>query len=265
MEPVSNPSDPGSSVPAPTHVPSGTATHVASGTATHPLRARFLISAARLDQCPDDEVTEVAFVGRSNAGKSSVLNRFGGQRQLARVSRTPGRTQLLNFFSVDEGGRFVDLPGYGYASAPLATRQRWQRELERYLTRRPNLRGMVLVTDIRHPLKDTDLHMIDWARASVLPILVLLNKCDKLRSGARQKAVLEARRELHAAANVDPTAQLSILAFSAEDGTGLPAALGWVRARLADTSGTRELGDDDGDPDDDSYDGPYNDSHDADD
>ena len=213
------------------------------------MRASFLISAARLDQCPEDDVTEVAFVGRSNAGKSSVLNRFGGQRQLARVSRTPGRTQLLNFFSVDEGGRFVDLPGYGYASAPLATRQRWQRELERYLTRRPNLRGMVLVTDIRHPLKDTDLHMIDWASASVLPVLVLLNKCDKLRSGARQKAVLEARRELQAAATVDPTAQLSILAFSAEDGTGLAAALGWVRARLADTGGARDVGEADLDED----------------
>ncbi len=197
------------------------------------LHATFLVSAARLDQCPDDDVPEIAFVGRSNAGKSSVLNCLSAHKQLARVSRTPGRTQLLNFFSIAEGGRFVDLPGYGYASAPLATRQRWQKELERYLTRRPNLQGLVLVTDIRHPLKDTDLHMIDWARSALLPTLALANKCDKLRSGARQAALLEKRRELEAATNVDSDAQLSVLAFSAQDGTGLPDALRWIRARLA--------------------------------
>ena len=201
--------------------------------AVHALRASFLVSAARLDQCPDDLVPEVAFVGRSNAGKSSVLNRLSGERQLARVSRTPGRTQLLNFFSLSEGGRFVDLPGYGYASAPLQTRQRWQRELERYLTHRPNLRGMVLVTDIRHPTKDTDLHMIDWARAATLPTLVLLNKCDKLRSGARRTATLTAQRELGAAQSVDANAMLSVLMFSAEDGTGMGEALRWIRERLA--------------------------------
>ena len=197
------------------------------------LRATFLVSAARLDQCPNDDVAEIAFVGRSNAGKSSVLNCLSAQKQLARVSRTPGRTQLLNFFTITEGGRFVDLPGYGYASAPLATRQRWQKELERYLTRRPNLQGLVLVTDIRHPLKDTDLHMIDWARSALLPTLVLANKCDKLRSGARQTALLAKRRELDAATDIDADAQISVLAFSAQDGTGLPDALRWIRARLA--------------------------------
>ena len=160
---------------------------------TVPLRAEFLISAARFDQCPDDDEPEVAFVGRSNAGKSSVLNRLAGKHALARVSRTPGRTQLINMFNVLAGGRLVDLPGYGYAAAPHAVRERWQEELDRYLNSRANLAGLVLVADVRHPPKPLDLALARWSGEVDLPLLMLLNKSDKLKHGARQNALLLAQ------------------------------------------------------------------------
>lgn len=191
--------------------------------ANAPLRATFLVSAARFDQCPDDDLPEVAFVGRSNAGKSSVLNRLAGQHALARVSRTPGRTQLINFFSVPAGGRLVDLPGYGYAEAPHAVRERWQRELDRYLNSRSNLVGLVLVADIRHPLKELDLALAQWSAELPLPLLVLLNKSDKLRSGAQHTALLQGSKTLENC----PLAQVRI--FSARDGDGLHEVAAIVR------------------------------------
>ena len=123
-------------------------------------QARFLISAAKLSQAPADEGLEVAFAGRSNAGKSSALNTLCQQRNLARTSKTPGRTQLLNFFALDEQRRLVDLPGYGYAKVPETIKLQWQKELAAYLEQRQSLRGVILLMDVRHPLKDFDRHFV---------------------------------------------------------------------------------------------------------
>lgn len=158
-------------------------------------QARFLISAAKVDQCPEDQGYEVAFAGRSNAGKSSALNTLT-HANLARTSKTPGRTQLLNFFSLDDERRLVDLPGYGYAKVPIPLKQHWQKHLEAYLGSRECLAGVVLMMDIRHPLTDFDRMMLDWAQASRLPIHVLLTKADKLAYGAAKNALLKVRKEV---------------------------------------------------------------------
>jgi GTP-binding protein len=128
-------------------------------------QSTFMLSAAKVDQCPDDEGFEVAFAGRSNAGKSSALNTLT-HASLARTSKTPGRTQLLNFFKLDDERRLVDLPGYGYAKVPIPLKQHWQRHLEAYLGGRESLKGLILMMDIRHPMTDFDLLMLDWAVAS---------------------------------------------------------------------------------------------------
>ncbi|MCY1285136.1 putative GTP-binding protein EngB [compost metagenome] len=158
-------------------------------------QASFLISAAKVDQCPDDIGLEVAFAGRSNAGKSSALNALT-HANLARTSKTPGRTQLLNFFRLDDQRRLVDLPGYGYAKVPIPLKLHWQQHLEAYLSSRNSLAGVVLMMDIRHPLTDFDRLMLDWAQASRLPIHVLLTKADKLAFGAAKNALLKVRREV---------------------------------------------------------------------
>ena len=189
-----------------------------------PLASEFLTSADRLDACPRDDVAEVAFAGRSNAGKSSTLNRLTGRRQLARVSKTPGRTQLINFFTVNEGGRLVDLPGYGYARAAKSRQQAWGEAVDQYLNRRPNLVGLVLVIDARHPLKPFDRDMINWCAARSLPLLTLLNKADKLKRGERAKV----RRSVEA--EVPPGTRT--LLFSAVTGMGAVEAIAAVRERL---------------------------------
>lgn len=145
-------------------------------------RAAFLLSAAALEQLPLDAGAEVAFIGRSNAGKSSALNTITGIKGLARISKTPGRTQLINFFALDDNRRFVDLPGYGYAKVPLAVKKRWEDTVNNYLQQRQCLRGLVLVMDIRHPLKRLDLQLIEWAAKCDLPVHVLLTKVDKLKT-----------------------------------------------------------------------------------
>ncbi|MDO9475621.1 MAG: ribosome biogenesis GTP-binding protein YihA/YsxC [Pseudohongiella sp.] len=155
--------------------------------------AKFVISAAKLSGCPLDSQREVAFAGRSNAGKSSSINSLTRQGQLARASKTPGRTQLINFFMVAEGKYLVDLPGYGYAKVPLAVKDNWQVHLEHYLNKREALAGLVLVTDIRHVFKDFDLMMIDWARNNQIPLHIILTKSDKLKRGAIQDALRTAR------------------------------------------------------------------------
>lgn len=160
-------------------------------------KAQFLISAARADQCPPDEGLEVAFVGRSNAGKSSALNCLT-RASLARTSKTPGRTQLLNFFSLDEERRLVDLPGYGYAKVPIPVKQHWQQHLEAYLTKRTSLAGIVLLMDIRHPLTPFDNMMLEWAQVSGMPVHILLTKADKLARGAAHSALLKTKQALHA-------------------------------------------------------------------
>jgi GTP-binding protein len=167
--------------------------------------ARFLKSAPAPAQAPPDQGAEVAFAGRSNAGKSSALNAITGQRSLARTSKTPGRTQLLNFFDVGEHRRLVDLPGYGYAQVPMAVKQRWQAELARYLQERRCLRGLVLLMDVRHPLTEYDCQLLDWCNQAQLPVHVLLTKADKLKRGPASAALHRVRRalgELHPGSTV---------------------------------------------------------------
>ena len=162
----------------------------------------FQTSAATLEDCPADSSAEVAFAGRSNAGKSSAVNVITSLPQLARTSKTPGRTQLINFFFIEEGKYLVDLPGYGYAKVPLEKRDKWQFELEKYLRRRKALVGLILLSDIRHPLKKFDRMMIEWAVQADLPLHLLLTKADKLKHGATQKTLLEVEKELTAFDNV---------------------------------------------------------------
>ncbi len=165
-----------------------------------PLRynsARFNKSAAKLQQCPEDIGAEVAFAGRSNAGKSSAINTLTNNTKLARTSKTPGRTQLLNFFDLNlEGVRLVDLPGYGFAKVPVEMKLQWQRHLGAYLEQRQCLRGVVLVMDIRHPMKEFDQMMMEWCAASQLPLHVLLTKADKLKKGPAQSTLLQLQKQL---------------------------------------------------------------------
>ena len=176
--------------------------------------ARFQTSAARLSQCPADEGSEVAFCGRSNAGKSSAINALTGQKGLARTSKTPGRTQLINFFELTDTHRLVDLPGYGYARVPMSVKDHWHAHLDDYLRSRSSLRGLVLLMDIRHPLKPFDEMMIDWSRQSGLPMHILLTKADKLKRGAQQNTLLKVSRQLE-------DSDISIQVFSALKNTGL--------------------------------------------
>jgi len=143
----------------------------------------FLTSAARLEQAPPDRGWEVAFAGRSNAGKSSAINALCGRKSLTRISKTPGRTQLLNFFRVDDERRLVDLPGYGYAKVAEAVKLQWQGFMADYLTRRECLYGLILLMDIRHPLTDYDCNMLDWNTEHGIPTHILLTKADKLKRG----------------------------------------------------------------------------------
>ena len=159
-------------------------------------QATFQISAAKVDQCPDDIGHEVAFAGRSNAGKSSALNTLT-HASLARTSKTPGRTQLLNFFRLDDERRLVDLPGYGYAKVPIPLKLHWQKHLEAYLGSRESLRGLILMMDIRHPLTEFDQMMLDWSAASEMPMHILLTKADKLAFGAAKNALLKVQQEIH--------------------------------------------------------------------
>jgi GTP-binding protein len=196
------------------------------------LEATFLTSAPDLKRCPPNGGAEVAFAGRSNAGKSSVLNQLTGNRRTAKVSKTPGRTQLMNFFDVRTGGRMVDLPGYGYAKAGKEAQKNWQSAVNHYLSYRDALVGIVLVMDIRHPNQAFDKQMLHWASASELPIRVLLNKADKLGSGA-QKQELNKMRNLY---QEHPTA--SFQTFSASRGTGKPELIATLLDWLALTIDT---------------------------
>ncbi|MCB1631226.1 MAG: YihA family ribosome biogenesis GTP-binding protein [Pseudomonadales bacterium] len=181
-----------------------------------------MLSAARLAQCPTDHGAEVAFAGRSNAGKSSAINTICAQTKLARTSKTPGRTQQINFFALDEQRRLVDLPGYGFARIPEELRRAWGRLVEGYLRERQSLAGIVLLMDVRHPLKEQDRQLIRWAAALAIPLHVLLTKSDKLARGAAKSALLAVSREL---ATVPAT---TVQLFSALDGSGIDEA----RARL---------------------------------
>lgn len=167
-----------------------------SAAARYYRRARFLTSAAQPKSAPPDEGHEIAFAGRSNAGKSSAINVLCDQQGLARTSRTPGRTQLLNFFQLDEQRRLVDLPGYGYAQVAVSIKKEWQRSLAKYLERRECLAGLVVLSDVRHPLKELDRQLIEWAVSIPLPVHVLLTKTDKLNRKASGSTLAGAREYL---------------------------------------------------------------------
>ncbi|MBS0347014.1 MAG: YihA family ribosome biogenesis GTP-binding protein [Proteobacteria bacterium] len=158
--------------------------------------AQFEISIAKASGLPAPRGAEIAFAGRSNAGKSSAINTLANHTRLAYVSKTPGRTQLINFFRLQNGAVLVDLPGYGYAEVPEAVRRQWQHLLEDYLTRRPNLIGLVLIMDSRHPLKELDRTMIGWFAPSGRPIHVLLTKSDKLTRSEAAATLAAVRKEL---------------------------------------------------------------------
>ncbi|MFU8837271.1 MAG: ribosome biogenesis GTP-binding protein YihA/YsxC [Thiohalomonadaceae bacterium] len=159
-------------------------------------QAAFLTSANALTQLPPDQGSEVAFAGRSNAGKSSALNTITGQRGLARTSKTPGRTQLINFFAIGPEQHLVDLPGYGYAKVPLSVKRHWQQVLADYLRTRKALRGLILLMDIRHPFKDFDQQMLDWCNQQRMPVHILLTKADKLGRGAAGNTLQQVRKQL---------------------------------------------------------------------
>lgn len=180
--------------------------------------ATFILSAAKLGQCPADVGVEVAFAGRSNAGKSSAINAICDHNKLARASKTPGRTQQINFFALAEDKRLVDLPGYGFARVPLEVRAQWTRLVENYLGKRRSLAGIVLLMDVRHPLKDQDRDLIGWTAALGIPLHVLLTKADKLSRGPGKSTLIAVRREL---ASIPAT---TVQLFSALSGEGIDEA-----------------------------------------
>jgi GTP-binding protein len=179
-------------------------------------QARFLESAATFSQCPPDDGAEVAFAGRSNAGKSSAINALTRNSKLARTSKVPGRTRLINFFELSERYRLVDLPGYGYAKVPQAVKKQWHQHLDHYLQSRESLRGLVLVMDVRHPLREFDQQMIEWTAAVNLPLHALLTKADKLKKGAAGSTLATVKKEIQATSDLH-SAQL----FSSTKKTGL--------------------------------------------
>lgn len=193
--------------------------------------ATFLLSVAQTTQLPPDHGAEVAFAGRSNSGKSSALNAITGRKGLARVSKTPGRTQLINFFTLPQGQALVDLPGYGYAAVPAKVRAGWEALLGGYLRDRQALRGVVLIMDCRHPLTELDHVLLDFCRHAGRPVHVLLSKSDKLVRSERLK-VLEAVHDHLKALSSDFGVQL----FSAHSGEGLEEARARVIAWLGLTA-----------------------------
>ncbi|WP_323813342.1 ribosome biogenesis GTP-binding protein YihA/YsxC [Cellvibrio sp. NN19] len=180
-------------------------------------KAYFTKSAPSIRECPPETGAEVAFAGRSNAGKSSAINALTNQK-LARTSKTPGRTQLINFFNVGEDQRLVDLPGYGYAKVSREQKDKWQRDLSEYLQKRQSLKGLVLLMDIRHPLQEFDTTMLDWAVRGNMPVHILLTKADKLSRMQANNSLFAVQKQLKQA-KLDQ--QVSIQCFSALKYAGL--------------------------------------------
>jgi GTP-binding protein len=175
--------------------------------------AKFICSAVTPGQYPPDDFPEVAFAGRSNVGKSSLINKILNRKKLVRTSKTPGRTQLLNFFEINELWRFVDLPGYGYAKVPVEIKKRWRPMVESYLTSRVNLRGMVWLLDIRREVSKEDLHLWDWLQAKQVPVIIVVTKADKLSKNKRNKQAASIAKSLGRKAQ-------ELIQFSATSGEG---------------------------------------------
>jgi GTP-binding protein len=180
----------------------------------------FIKSATKPAHYPAETLSEIAFAGRSNVGKSSLINVLVNRKNLVRTSNTPGRTQLINFFRINNSFTFVDLPGYGFAKVPLAIKQEWGPMIENYLSRRENLRGVVLILDLRRSPSDEDLRMLQWLRAREIPPLIVVTKCDKLSKNQRAKQVAVIAREIRMAAG-------ELLLFSALSREGLDPI--WAR------------------------------------
>ncbi len=181
----------------------------------------FLTSASSAKSLPPDEGNEIAFAGRSNAGKSSAINRLCQQKGLARTSKTPGRTQLINFFTVGNSNKLADLPGYGYAKASQSKQRQWLALLEYYFTHRKALKGTIIVMDIRHPLQDSDQKMIDWCLHYQCPVHILLNKSDKLSRNQAHSQLIQTEKKLPIHSQIPVSIQL----FSAQSGEGMDDAI----------------------------------------
>ena len=188
----------------------------------------FLLGAAEPHQFPQDDLVEIAFAGRSNVGKSSAINAICNRRKLARTSKSPGRTQQINFFSMGDTARLADLPGYGFAQVPLAIKKKWQDTIHNYLADRENLRVLVLLMDIRHPLTDLDWQMVNWASDSDLPTQILLTKADKFKRGKVASTVLNVEKQLNSVPG-----QFAVEPFSSESYVGVNE----MRAQLAEWVG----------------------------
>lgn len=182
-------------------------------------QAAFLLSAAELKQLPQDSGNEVAFIGRSNSGKSSAINTITGIKNLAIASKTPGRTQTINLFTLDENNRLVDLPGYGYTKAPITVSQRWMETVNNYLKTRKCLRGLILIMDIRHPLKEQDVRLLEWSVQCKLPVHILLTKSDKLKRNPALNTLKQVQEEINKYGDL-----VSVQLFSSHDQTGLDEA-----------------------------------------
>jgi GTP-binding protein len=179
-------------------------------------KAEFLLSVANLDQLPPDLGIEVGIIGRSNAGKSSILNQLTQNKSLARVSKTPGRTQHINLFGLDKQRRIADLPGYGYAKVPPAMKEHWQKVLDEYLRTRECLKGLLLVMDIRHPLKEFDQQLLEWCDQSDIATHILLNKSDKLSGSVVKQTEILVKKHIETYHNT-----VTVQAFSAMKGVGI--------------------------------------------
>ncbi|MBI2952362.1 YihA family ribosome biogenesis GTP-binding protein [bacterium] len=190
------------------------------------LTAEFVLSAARRDQLPRDRLPEVAFAGRSNVGKSSLLNALLRRKRLAQTSSTPGKTRLLNCYRINDAFYFVDLPGYGYARVPVAERRAWGQIVEDYVTHRQTLRGIVHLLDARHDPTRQDAEMMAWLLSLQIPFLPVATKSDKLSGSQLQRQLKEVHASLSSAGN------LSVLPCSARTGAGLPELWRWIEGIL---------------------------------
>jgi len=196
-------------------------------------KAVFLTTVANLRDLPQDSLREIAFAGRSNAGKSSAINTLAGRVRLAFVSKTPGRTQHLNYFTLEEGKYFVDLPGYGFAKAPEAIRSQWEGLIGPYLSKREQLAGLVVIMDSRRPFTDLDIRLIDWFRPTGRPIHILLSKADKLSRQEQTKVLRSVQAEI---ATWGDAELYSVQLFSSLKKTGVEEAeqvlAGWLDIEL---------------------------------
>ena len=206
--------------------------------------AEFLFSAPDLSRCPAEGGAEVAFAGRSNAGKSSAINTLTGNKKLARTSKTPGRTQLINYFKIDERRCIVDLPGYGYAKVPMSVKKKWNENLSTYLHERKSLKGLILLMDIRHPMQEFDTMMLNWSIETNMPVHILLTKADKLKKGPAKTTLLSVQKNLVEANVVD---LVSVQLFSSLKRDGIKELVGVLNGMLvADEIETEEYLEQDG-------------------